>query len=86
MGWTPAPLNGIKVPDWMCLPPVTEEKESTMKLLRVGVDLAKNVIELHEVDPKEKPVWRYRLPRKKWRKVLCETAEPGCAVPLGSSR
>ena len=53
-----------------------------MKLMRVGVDLAKNVIQVHGVDRKEEPVWRRRLPRKKWLKVLCETAEPGCEIGM----
>ena len=53
-----------------------------MKLMRVGVDLAKNVIQVHGVDRNEEPVWRRRLPRKKWLKVLCETAEPGCEIGL----
>jgi transposase len=53
-----------------------------MKLMRVGVDLAKNVIQVHGVDRQEKPVWRRRLPRKKWLKVLCETAEPGCEIGM----
>jgi transposase len=37
-----------------------------MKLMRVGVDLAKNVFQVHGVDRNEKPVWRRRLSRKKW--------------------
>ena len=53
-----------------------------MKLMRVGVDLAKNVIQVHGVDRNEEPVWRRRLPRKKWLKVLCETAEPGCEIGM----
>ena len=51
-------LLGIKVPDWMCQLPVTGEKESEMKLMRVGVDLAKNVFQVHGVDRQEKPVWQ----------------------------
>jgi hypothetical protein len=49
MGWTPPHLIGIEVPDWECYPPVKREKESTMKLIRVGVDLAKNVFQVHGV-------------------------------------
>jgi transposase len=49
-----------------------------MKLMRVGVDLAKNVFQVHGVDRNEKPVWRRRLSRKKWLNVLLETVEPGC--------
>jgi len=82
MGWTPPPLIGIKVPDWMCLPPVTGEKESTMKLRCVGVDLAKNVFQVHGVDGNEQPVWRRRLSRRKWLKVLLETVEPGREIGM----
>ena len=56
-----------------------------MKLMRVGVDLAKNVIQVHGVDRKEQPVWRRRLSRKKWLKVLLETVEPGCEIGMEAS-
>lgn len=32
-----------------------------MKLMRIGVDLAKNVFQIHGVDRHEQPVWRQRL-------------------------
>ena len=54
-----------------------------MKLMRVGVDLAKNVFQVHGVDRNEKPVWRRRLSRKKWLNVLLEMVEPGCEVGCG---
>jgi transposase len=34
-----------------------------MKLIRVGVDLAKNVFQVHGVDRAEKPVLRKKLSR-----------------------
>ena len=37
-----------------------------MKVMRVGVDLAKNVFQVHGVDEKEHPVWRRRLSRGRW--------------------
>ncbi len=55
-----------------------------MKLMRVGVDLAKNVFQVHGVDRQEKSVWRRRLSRKKWLKVLAETVEPGCEIGMES--
>ncbi len=55
-----------------------------MKLMRVGVDLAKNVFQVHGVDRHEKPVWRRRLSRKNWLKVLLETVEPGCQIGMES--
>ena len=56
-----------------------------MKLMRVGVDLAKNVIQVHGVDRNEQPVWRRRLSRKTWLKVLLETVEPGCEIGMEAS-
>jgi transposase len=55
-----------------------------MKLIRVGVDLAKNVFQVHGVDRKEKAVWRRRLARENWFKVLLETVEPGCEIGMES--
>ncbi len=43
-----------------------------MKLIRVGVDLAKNVFQVHGVDRNEKAVWRRKLTRESWLKVLRE--------------
>ena len=53
-----------------------------MKLIRVGVDLAKNVFQLHGVDRGEKTVWRRRLRREDWIKVLKERVEPGCEIGM----
>ena len=55
-----------------------------MKLIRVGVDLAKNVFQVHGVDRHEKTVWRRRLTRESWLKVLLETVEPGCEIGMES--
>lgn len=55
-----------------------------MKLIRVGVDLAKSVFQVHGVDRKEKAVWRRRLTRENWVKVLLETVEPGCEIGMES--
>ena len=53
-----------------------------MKINRVGVDLAKNVFQLHGVDPKGKTVWKRRLSRGKWIKVLCDTVVPGTKIGM----
>jgi transposase len=53
-----------------------------MKLIRVGVDLAKNVFQVHGVERNEKPVWRRRLTRDKWLQVMLETVEPGCEIGM----
>ena len=52
------------------------------KLSRVGVDLAKNVYQVHGVDRHEQPVWRQRLTRARWLKVLLEKLEPGCEIGM----
>ena len=53
-----------------------------MKLSYVGVDLAKNVFQLHGIDSHGQAVWRRRLRRKQWLKVLLETVEPGCIIGM----
>ncbi|MGA9032186.1 MAG: IS110 family transposase [Sulfuricaulis sp.] len=53
-----------------------------MKIIRVGVDLAKNVFQVHGVDRHEKSVWRRKLNRAEWLKVLRETIEPGCEIGM----
>lgn len=53
-----------------------------MKLSYVGVDLAKNVFQLHGVDRHGNAVWRRRLRRGQWLQVLLETVEPGCVIGM----
>lgn len=53
-----------------------------MKLIRVGVDLAKNVFQVHGVDRNETTVWRRRLPRDRWLQALREKLEPGCEIGM----
>lgn len=53
-----------------------------MKLIRVGIDLAKNVFQVHGVDRSEKRTWRRRLRREEWVSMLTERAEPGCEIGM----
>lgn len=55
-----------------------------MKLIRVGVDLAKNVFQVHGVDRSEKAVWRRKLSRGEWLNTLLERIEPGCQIGMES--
>jgi transposase len=55
-----------------------------MKLMRIGVDLAKNVFQIHGVDRHEQPVWRQRLPRDRWLQTVLEKIEPGCEIGMES--
>ena len=53
-----------------------------MKLIRVGVDLAKSVFQVHGVDRSERTTWRRRLRREDWIEVLREKLEPGGEVGM----
>jgi len=52
------------------------------KLSRVGIDLAKNVFQLHGVDRQGKTICRRRLMRDKWLNVLLEQVETGCEIGM----
>jgi transposase len=55
-----------------------------MKLKRIGVDLAKNVFQIHGVDNHEKPVWRQRLPRDRWLQTVLDKIDPGWEIGMES--
>jgi transposase len=59
-----------------------EEEKSEMKIKRIGVDLAKNVFQLHGVDNRGKAIWKRRLTRGKWLTVLCDPADPGTEIGM----
>lgn len=52
------------------------------KLSRIGIDLAKNVFQLHGVDRNDKPVWRRQLKRDNWLSVLQQKADPDCVIGM----
>jgi transposase len=53
-----------------------------MKLSYVGVDLAKNVFQLHGVDRSGKAVWRRRLRRHQWLSALLEATDTSCEIGM----
>ena len=53
-----------------------------MKLTRIGVDVAKQVFQVHGVDRHEQPIWRRRLSRDRWLKAVQDVAEPGCEIGM----
>jgi transposase len=53
-----------------------------MKGTRVGVDLAKQVFQVHGVDRAERPVWCRRLKRGRWIAELEFNVEPGCEIGM----
>src|ERR1700687_709345 len=63
MGWTPPPLNGIDVPKWKCWLPLKRMGASAMKITTVGIDLAKNVFQIHALNERGKAVLCKQLRR-----------------------
>ncbi|HEY5626479.1 MAG TPA: IS110 family transposase [Nitrospira sp.] len=53
-----------------------------MKITRVGVDLAKNVFQVHGVNRSGRAAFKRQLRRANWLKVLTETLEPGCEIGM----
>ena len=53
-----------------------------MKLSRIGIDLAKNVFQVHGVDAHGKLVWKRRLKRNQWLRVVLDKAEPSCVIGM----
>jgi len=55
--------NGINVPKWKCRQPLEPRGASTMKITTVGIDLAKNVFQVHAVDEHGRLALRKQLRR-----------------------
>jgi transposase len=51
-----------------------------MKIIRVGVDLAKNIFQAPGVDRNEKPVRKRKLKRDEWIRGLLEKIDPECEI------
>lgn len=55
--------NGINVPKWKCHQPLEPRGASTMKITTVGIDLAKNVFQVHGIDERGKVLLKKQLRR-----------------------
>ena len=53
-----------------------------MKLNRIGIDLANNVFQLHGVDRHEKAIFKRRLKRDQWLRVLLENTDTDCVIGM----
>lgn len=53
-----------------------------MEIIRVGVDLAKNVFQLHGVDAREHVVWQQCVKRADWLAVLQRRVAPGAEIGM----
>lgn len=51
-----------------------------MKIIRVGVDIAKSSFHVHGVDRHEQTVWNTALKRDKWINCLCNKVAPGALI------
>ena len=63
MGWAPPFCNGIYVPDWRSHHQ-SKRKEPEMNVTRLGLDLAKNVFQIHGVDRDERVVVKRKCTRR----------------------
>ncbi|MDH3507557.1 MAG: IS110 family transposase, partial [Gammaproteobacteria bacterium] len=53
-----------------------------MQITRVGVDLAKNIFQVHGVDSRGRQIFKRQLKRSNWLKVLSQKLEPGCEIGM----
>ena len=53
-----------------------------MKISRVGVDLAKNVFQIHGSDNNGKAIWKRKLTRDKWINAICASVPEGCEIGM----
>lgn len=54
------------------------------ELMRIGVDLAKNLFQVHGVDRQERAAWCKRLPRDRWIQAVVQSAPRGCEIGIES--
>jgi len=53
-----------------------------MKIIRVGVDIAKSSFHVHAVDRHDQCVWSAALKRDKWVNAVCEKVAPGALIAM----
>ena len=80
MGWTPPHPIGINVPDWKCRLTSRWRGGVSMKLIRVGVDLAKNVFHLHGASSDGRVVFRKKLTRGQLERFIA--SQPPCVAAM----
>ena len=74
---------GIYVPNWYKRHQLTvKTEESTVKISRVGVDLAKNVFQIHGSDAHGKAIWKRKLTRERWIEAICTKLPDGCEIGM----
>ncbi len=53
-----------------------------MEIIRVGVDLSKQVFQVHGVNRREQVIWQRSLKRKDWMRELCAHVRPGGEIGM----
>ena len=53
-----------------------------MNISRIGVDLAKNVFQIHGADSRGNPTWKRKLSREKWIAAICRSVPRGSEVGM----
>jgi transposase len=72
--------NGINVPEWKYHRPLKQEGAPTMQITTVGIDLAKNIFQIHGVDQQGKTVVRKQVRREQL--VLFFANLPPCLIGI----
>src|SRR5436309_14935405 len=79
MRWTP-PADGIEVPAWKSCDEPRERETSGMQVTTVGLDIAKNLFQVHGADAQGRPVLKRKLARGKVLEFFATL--PPCLVGL----
>jgi len=56
-----------------------------MNISRVGIDLAKNVFQIHATDSHGKTVWKRKLTRDRWIEEVCTKVPVGCDITAATT-
>src|SRR3954468_13769880 len=79
MGWTP-PADGIEVPAWKWCATTTKTGDVQMQITTVGLDIAKNLFQVHGTDAQGRVVLKRKLARGKVLEFFATL--PACLVGL----
>src|SRR5690606_38304536 len=80
MGWTPPLVTASMCQSRGVEPPLQPREASTMKITTVGIDLAKNVFQVHGVDERGKTVLRKQIKRDQMASFFVNL--PSCLIGM----
>lgn len=80
MGWTLPPLTASNEPKWRCKSTTLQTGASNIKVTTVGIDLAKNVFQLHGVNEFGKPVIKKQIRRDQMAEFFVNL--PPCLIGM----